>query len=191
MTTDYCDPDRTLTGSEDCPSDITGVISKFIWLKFRNSLENISYSTQIFKKNVSDKISALKKVLFLSQARAHHSLIFNLQFLYELKHKADLSKTVCGIFHFWFLLLFIKVYFFAQQNDYLTLRRHNSFQNKNKRKATHSFASRPLMFMLQQETWKFNNIYVSWSSLKTGQETNFLNLQNQILSNWIFLNCNF
>ena len=36
--------------------------------------------------------------------------------------------------------------------DSLTLRRHNSIQkNKNNRKATHSFAPRPLIFKLQQE----------------------------------------
>ena len=33
----------------------------------------------------------------------------------------------------------------------LTLKRHNSFQNENKRKATYSFAPRRLTFKLQQE----------------------------------------
>ena len=33
--------------------------------------------------------------------------------------------------------------------NYLTLKRHNSFQNK--KKATHSFALRPQIFKLQQE----------------------------------------
>ena len=35
--------------------------------------------------------------------------------------------------------------------DSLTLKRHNSFQNKNSRKAAHSFTTRPLIFKLQQE----------------------------------------
>ena len=35
--------------------------------------------------------------------------------------------------------------------DYLTLKRHNSFQNQNNKKATASVASRPLIFKLQQE----------------------------------------
>ena len=35
--------------------------------------------------------------------------------------------------------------------DSLTLRRHNSFQNKNNRKAKHSFSVRPLTFKLQQK----------------------------------------
>ena len=33
----------------------------------------------------------------------------------------------------------------------LTLKRHNSFQNKQNGEATHSFASRPLIFKLQFE----------------------------------------
>ena len=39
--------------------------------------------------------------------------------------------------------------------DSLTLKRHNSFQNKNNRKTTDSFAPRPLTFKLQQELLKF------------------------------------
>ena len=51
--------------------------------------------------------------------------------------------------------------------DSLTLRRHKSFQNKNNRiAATQSFAPRRLIFKLQQEVLKFNNIYVSWNSPK-------------------------
>ena len=52
---------------------------------------------------------------FLSWAPAYHSFTFNSLFLYELKHKVHLSKTVCGIFHFRFRLLFIKIYIFVQQ----------------------------------------------------------------------------
>ena len=48
----------------------------------------------------------------------------------------------------------------------LSLKRRNSFQNQNDRKATHGFAPRPLIFKLQQEVAKFNDIYVSWSSQK-------------------------
>ena len=45
-------------------------------------------------------------------------------------------------------------------------KRDNSFQNERNRKATHSFAPRPLIFKLQQEVLKFNDIFVSWSSPK-------------------------
>ena len=52
-------------------------------------------------------------LFFLSQAPTHHSSTFNSQFLHELKDKAHLSKKVCGIFHFRFHLVFIKVYIVA------------------------------------------------------------------------------
>ena len=54
----------------------------------------------------------------------------------------------------------------------MTLRSHNSFQNSNNRKATHSFASRPLIFKLQQEVLKFSVICVSWRSPKTDLVSN-------------------
>ena len=54
------------------------------------------------------------------------------------------------------------------------LKRHNSFQNKNHRKATHSFAPSSLIFKLQQEVLKFNDICVSL----TDMVTNFLYLEN-------------
>ena len=42
--------------------------------------------------------------------------------------------------------------------DSLTLKRHNSFQNENNRKATQSFTPRPLIFKLQQEIFKLSDI---------------------------------
>ena len=60
-------------------------------------------------------------LFFLSRARTHHSLTFSLRFLNELKHKVRLFKTVCGIFHFQFRFVFIKVYIFVQQNAWTLL----------------------------------------------------------------------
>ena len=57
-------------------------------------------------------------LLFLSEAPTHDGFTFNLQFLYELKYKIRLSKTVCEIFHFRFRFIVIKVYIFAQQNEW-------------------------------------------------------------------------
>ena len=75
------------------------------------------HKTQILKKFPSDKINGTKSVLFfLSRAPTHHSFTFNLRFLYDLKYKVRLSKTMCGIFHFRFRFVFIKVYIFLQQN---------------------------------------------------------------------------
>ena len=71
----------------------------------------------MFKKISSDKINVTKNALFfLSRAQTHHSFTFNLRFLYELKRKVRLSKTVCGIFHFQFRFVLIKLYIFVQQN---------------------------------------------------------------------------
>ena len=41
---------------------------------------------------------------------------YNLHFLYELKQKVRLSKTVCGMFHFGFRFVFIKVFILIQRN---------------------------------------------------------------------------
>ena len=69
----------------------------------------------MLKKIPLDKINGTKNALFLlSWVPTHHS--FNLQFLYELKHKVRLSKTVCGIFNFRFCFVFIKAYIFVQEN---------------------------------------------------------------------------
>ena len=73
--------------------------------------------TQILKNLSSDKINGTKNILFfLLRAPVHHSFTFNLRFSHELKHKVRLSKTVCGIFYFWFHFAFIKVYISVQQN---------------------------------------------------------------------------
>ena len=70
----------------------------------------------MLKKFPSDKINITKNTLFfLSRAPTHYSFTFNSQFLYELKRMVHLSKTVCGIFHFRFRLVFIKGYIFVQQ----------------------------------------------------------------------------
>ena len=71
----------------------------------------------MLKKFPSGKISGTKNALFfLSRAVSRHSFTFNLQFLYELKHKVRLSKTMCGILHFRFRLVFIIFYILVQQN---------------------------------------------------------------------------
>ena len=71
------------------------------------------------KKSPWDKISGTKNTLVhLSRALTHHSSTFNLRFLYELKHKILISKTVGEIFHFQFRFVFIKVYIFVHQNPW-------------------------------------------------------------------------
>ena len=71
----------------------------------------------MLKKFHSDKMNGTKNALFfLSQAPNHHIFTLNLQLLYELKHKVRLSKTVCGILHFRFRFVFIRVCIIVQQN---------------------------------------------------------------------------
>ena len=70
----------------------------------------------MLKKFHPDKLNVTKNALFfLSRASAHHGFTFNSQFLYELKHMVHLSKIVCGIFHFRFRPIFIKLYILVQQ----------------------------------------------------------------------------
>ena len=81
--------------------------------------------SQMLENIPSDKINGAKMpFFFLSQAPTYHSFTFNLWFLHEQKHKVRLSKTVRGIFHFWFSFIFSKVYIFVQQNAW-TLRCQN------------------------------------------------------------------
>ena len=92
------------------------------------------------KKMPWDKISDTKNpLLYLTRAPTHYSFNFNSRFLYKLRDKIRPSKDVCGIFHFRFRFVFIKVCFCSTKSmDSLTVKRHNSFQNSNNRKATHS-----------------------------------------------------
>ena len=66
----------------------------------------------------------------------------------------------------------------SKSMDSLTLKRHDSFLNKNNKKVKHSFTPRYLIFKLQQEVLKISDIYVSWSSPKIDLDLNFVNLKN-------------
>ena len=120
----------------------------------------------MLKRLPLDKINGSKNALsLLSRAPTYHSFTFNFRFLYDLKHKIHFSKTVQWIFHFRFRFIFITVYIFVQQN------------------ATQSFAPRPLIFKLQQDVLKFNDICVSWSFPKSDLVTNVLNLEHRSFEN--------
>ena len=111
------------------------------------------------------------------------------QFLYELKHKVRLSKTLFGLFLFRFYFVFIKVCIMFQQNAW-TLRLKNvifPFKIKIIEKP-HILLLLDLLEIckLQQEVLKLNSICVSWNSPKIDPETNFLNLQNRSFENVSF-----
>ena len=80
----------------------------------------------MLRKFPTDKINGAKNAFFFSRAPTHHGVTFILQFLYELKHKVRLSKSLSGIFHFFLQFLFD---FLKESMDSLNLKRHNSFQN--------------------------------------------------------------
>ena len=75
------------------------------------SFRNVSCPCS-FGQNKRYKKGAL---FLLLRAPTHDSFTSNLQLFCELKHMVHLSKTVCGIYHLSFYLVFIKLYIFGQQ----------------------------------------------------------------------------
>ena len=70
----------------------------------------------MLKKNFfGQKIVTKNALFFLSRAPTHHNFTFNSRFLYELKQKIHLSKSMCDISHFRVPLVVIKVHIFVQQ----------------------------------------------------------------------------
>ena len=107
---------------------------KLWWVGARKTTQYTEHwdKTQIIEKFPSGIINGTKNVLlFLLRAPAHNNLTFNFQFSYELKHKVCLCKTVCGISVFDSIYFFLKFIFFSSKcMGSLTLKHHNSFQNK-------------------------------------------------------------
>ena len=84
-----------------------------------------------------------------------------------------------------FLLKFIV--FFNKKHGHVDFKTsYFLYLNKNNRRVTHSFAPIPLIFKLQQEVLKFNDICLSWSSLKADVVISFLNLENRSFENVSF-----
>ena len=79
-----------------------------------------------------------------------HSFFFR-----ALQLMTDLLLIRDSFIHFPFSIpfgIYEGLYFCSTKSmNCLTLKRHNSYKKKNKRKATHSFTPRPLIFKLQQE----------------------------------------
>ena len=84
------------TSNKNVWSNIFRYIKVYIFWRF---IQNTIYWIEIKMLKIfpSDKINVTKNTLFfLSTAPTHHSFTFNSQFLYELKHKVRLPKTVMG-----------------------------------------------------------------------------------------------
>ena len=97
-------------------SDVFWYVKVFVFWKCKQNTLRWD-KMQVLKKFPSDTINGTKNALFfLLRAPTHHSVASNLRFLYELKHKVRLAKTMSRIFCFQFLFVFIEVYIFVQQN---------------------------------------------------------------------------
>ena len=78
----------------------------------------------MLKKFALDKTNGTKITLFFVLGPpTHHSFTFNLQYLYELKRKVRLSKTLklcMGFSIFDSVSFLLKIYIFVQQNAWIT-----------------------------------------------------------------------
>ena len=150
---------------DDCKNKQEGVWSNVLWhVKFCIFWNYIQYTKYWDKTQIKKQL----KTTTTKNASEHQIitvLVIDLRFLYKLKRKARFSL--------WDFPFSIKFRFYwslylcsTKCMDSLTLKRHDSIQNPKSRKATHIFAPKPLLFKLQEEVLKFNDICVSWSSQK-------------------------
>ena len=90
-----------------------------VWIFWKCIQYTVHWSkTQLSKKkNLLDKTNGRENALsFIPRAPNHPCFSFNLRFVYELKLKVCLTKTVCRTFHFRFRFAFFKIYIFVQQS---------------------------------------------------------------------------
>ena len=120
-----------------------------------NSIYDMSRWNASVKKFSFGQNRRYKKYIFFSFVSSNSS-----QFYFSFVILCELRRKVLWDFPFSIPSRFYQSLYFCSTKsmNYLTLKRHNSFQNKNNKKATHSFALRPQIFKLQQEVWKFNDI---------------------------------
>ena len=108
--------------------------------------------------------------------------------------KRFISLKLCvrfSIFDFPFSFLVKFIFCPTKSIDSMTLKRHNSLQNKNNEKVTLSFTPTPLILKLQQNVLKFNDICLSWSSPKLTWRQTFWTYKIEVLTTSLFLNSNF
>ena len=92
--------------------DAFNTSSKRLQDVFARRLQDVLEDVKLLRwRRVADVLKTNKCLLGSNSQPPTRSL----RFLYELKPKIHLSKTVCGIFHFRFGLLFIKISILLQQ----------------------------------------------------------------------------
>ena len=77
-----------------------------LYIEIKHKFEKISLGQNKRYKNAG----------FFSLGPPHHWFTFDLRFLYELKHKVRLSKTMCGIFYFRFRFVFKFIFLFNKMH---------------------------------------------------------------------------
>ena len=118
----FWQPKDTLKALDDFKNKQKSVWTNVFWYViiciFWKCIQYTSHwdQTQMLKKFFRINQTVQKMPSFFLRELRLISFTFNLQFLYELKRKVRLFKTVCGIFHVRFRSVFIKVYDFVQQN---------------------------------------------------------------------------
>ena len=104
-----------------------------VWL-----LESVFNTLYIKKMQILRKFLRIKKTVQKMPSFFFRELQLIAVLLLICNSYIHLSKTVCGIFHFQFPFVLLKFIFsFSKMHEvfkYLTLKRHNSFQNENNRK---------------------------------------------------------
>ena len=91
------------------------IMSNFYLVEILSKPNSLTIVTSKKISKMSNYVLILS-IFFLIMRIRNLQCTFNIQFLYDLRHKIRLSKIVCGIFHFRFRFVFIKVYIFLQQN---------------------------------------------------------------------------
>ena len=136
--------------------------------------------TQILKKFSSDETNGTKDVLFFCELQFVKVLVLICD-SYTSWSTSFVSQNLCVKFSIFdsvsFLLKFI--FLFNKIHGLFDFKTSSFFSKLNNRKATHSFASSALTFLLQQEVLKLNDICLSWSSPKTNLVKKFLKPENQ------------
>ena len=121
-------------------------------------LKKAIYSESLFNTLYIEIKRMLKQ--FPSDKTLHKMYPF---FFHELKFITVLL-LIHNSYTSWSTRFIYKVYIFFKLKVCPIWLFDNYFQNKNNRKARHDFSLKPLIFKLQQEVWKFNNICISWKS---------------------------
>ena len=137
-----------------CSNILMFLFPKWNWWK---ELKNLSYTELESATLSSISISRWRK----GKSGNHLKIHWRLSMILKTSRKSVWSNT------FWYVKVYIFsifdsvsflikfVFFSAKSMDYLTLKRHNSIQNKINRKATPRFAPRPLIFKLP-----FYNLFI-------------------------------